>query len=146
MRRPRRAAPRPPRQILFAPLTALEVCDRRIEDQVVVVSVRPTINQSSQTIDAVIAKLQQSHVQFLDLLVDDFSHAGFPEAALAPLRALKSSAKIRQAGRPAQRFELFVHPAALLPHALVLAAAHRLACRRAGSTARPTTRRRARRR
>ena len=30
MRRPRRAAPRPPRQILFAPLTALEVCDRAL--------------------------------------------------------------------------------------------------------------------
>ena len=83
-------------EILFAPLTALEVCDRRIEDQVVVVSVRPTVNQSAQTIEAVIAKLQQSHIHFLDLIDEDFCTSGFPEAARAPLRMLKCSAKIRQ--------------------------------------------------
>ena len=60
------------------------------------VSVRPTINQSSQTIDAVIAKMQQSHIQFLNLIDEDFLDSGFPEAALAPLRMLQSSAKIRQ--------------------------------------------------
>ena len=60
------------------------------------VSVRPTINQSSQTIDAVIAKMQQSHIQFLNLIDEDFLDSGFPEAALAPLRMLQSAAKIRQ--------------------------------------------------
>ena len=84
-------------EILFAPLTALEVLDRRIEENVMVLEVRPTVNQGSKTIDDVVAKLQQSHVQFLTLLSSDFERSGFPEEALKPLQALKSSASIRQA-------------------------------------------------
>ena len=84
-------------EILFAPLTALEVLDRRIEENVMVLEVRPTVNQGSKTIDDIVAKLQQSHVQFLTLLSSDFKRSGFPEEALKPLQALKSSASIRQA-------------------------------------------------
>jgi len=38
-------------QVLFAPLTALEVVQRRIEDDIIVIEIQPTVNQCSSTID-----------------------------------------------------------------------------------------------
>jgi hypothetical protein len=69
----------------------------RVEGSVLVVNVRPTINQMAQTIDTVTGKLQHSHVQFLILLMEQFESAGAPKAALRPLMTLKDSAEKRDA-------------------------------------------------
>mmetsp|Transcript_24188 Transcript_24188/g.70892 ORF Transcript_24188/g.70892 Transcript_24188/m.70892 type:complete len:652 (-) Transcript_24188:3-1958(-) len=89
------------REILFAPLTALEVVDARVEGRVYVVEIRPTVNQKAQTIEQVIAKMQHAQVQFVDLLMENFQRIGAPRGVLKPLEALKMSHKLRQAKTPA---------------------------------------------
>lgn len=85
------------REILFAPLTGIEVLDTRVDGSVLVVGLRPTTNQNAPTIDAVISRLQSSHLQFLDLHMEEFKRTDAPETALAPLNTLKQSAKKRDA-------------------------------------------------
>ena len=79
-------------EILFAPLTGLEVQSTRVEGSVMVVEVRLSVNQSSLTIGEVIAKMRRAHTQLLDLMIDDFKFAEAPTQALAPLQALRSDA------------------------------------------------------
>lgn len=57
---------------------------------------RPTINQSAQTIDAVISKLKNSHIQFIELLIEQINTAGTPPSALKPLETLRNSALKRE--------------------------------------------------
>ena len=84
------------REILFAPLTALQVVATRVEGRVQVVEMRPTINQNAQMIEQAIARMQQAQVQFVDLLMENFARARTPTIALRPLRVLKSSHKLRE--------------------------------------------------
>ena len=60
------------------------------------IEMRPVINQSSQTIDAVISKLKRSFLQFADLLMEQFGTAGTPQSALMPLMTLKGAAVKRE--------------------------------------------------
>ena len=78
------------REILFAPLTALEVVHTRVQNEVLVLEIVPTINQTAETIEAVIYRMQLSHVQYLDLLLSDFESRGAPPDALTPLSALRA--------------------------------------------------------
>jgi hypothetical protein len=84
------------REILFAPLTGVEVLDTRVDGSVLVVVLRPTTNQKAATIDQVVSRLQNSHVQFVDLLMEQFTRADAPSKALVPLEDLKSSALKRE--------------------------------------------------
>jgi hypothetical protein len=84
------------REILFAPLTGVEVLDTRVDGSVLVVVLRPTTNQKAATIDQVVSRLQNSHVQFVDLLMEEFTRADAPSGALMPLKTLKSSALKRE--------------------------------------------------
>ena len=84
------------REILFAPLTGVEVLDTRVDGSVLVVVLRPTTNQKAATIDQVVSRLQNSHVQFVDLLMEQFTRADSPSEALKPLKTLKSSALKRE--------------------------------------------------
>ena len=84
------------REILFAPLTGVEVLDTRVDGSVLVVVLRPTTNQKAATIDDVVSRLQNSHVQFVDLLMEQFTRADAPSEALMPLKTLKSSALKRE--------------------------------------------------
>ena len=45
-------------EILFAPLTGIEVLGTRVDGSVLVVVLRPTTNQNAATIDQVISRLQ----------------------------------------------------------------------------------------
>ena len=81
------------REILFAPLTGLEVIGKKVEGQVLVVNVRLNVNMMSQTIEEVIAKMQRSHIQLLDLLTEGLRFAGVPSRAMQPLASLKTMAE-----------------------------------------------------
>ena len=84
------------REILFAPLTGVEVLSEHFDGSVKVVVLRPTTNQKAATIDQVVSRLQNSHVQFVDLLMEQFTRADAPSKALVPLEDLKSSALKRE--------------------------------------------------
>ena len=77
------------REVLFAPLTGIEIVGTSIDNEVLVVSVRPSSNLNSLTIEEVIAKMQRSHVQLVELLTSDLRFAGVPPDALNPLSMLK---------------------------------------------------------
>ena len=83
-------------EILFPPLTCLEVVRMRVLSEALIVEVRPVVNQSAQTIEAALAKLQRSHVQLLDIMLDDFRRVGVPLSALAPLEAVRRIAEQRE--------------------------------------------------
>ena len=63
------------REVLFAPLTGIEIVGTSIDNEVLVVSVRPSSNLNSLTIEEVIAKMQRSHVQLVELLISDLRFA-----------------------------------------------------------------------
>ena len=76
------------RETTFPPLTGLEVRAMRVHDAILVVEVRLDINLGA-TIEQVIAKMQSSHLQLLDIMREDLFFAGVPRTGLAPLVALR---------------------------------------------------------
>ncbi len=62
-----------------------------------IVSVRPSINLMALTIEQVIAKMQRSHTQLIDLLVDNLRFAGIKNEGLVPLINFKTEAENRDA-------------------------------------------------
>lgn len=82
-------------EILFPPLTCLEVVRMRVHDEALVVSIRPVVNQAAQTIEAALSKMQRSHVQLIDIMMDDFKRVGLPADALAPLALTRRIAEQR---------------------------------------------------
>jgi hypothetical protein len=57
--------------------------------------VRPSVNLNSLTIEPVIAKMQRSHVQLLELLTDSLRFAGVPARFMQSLTALRAVAEER---------------------------------------------------
>jgi hypothetical protein len=72
------------REILFPPLLALEILHDRKQESILFVTMRPSVNLSSMTIEAGIAKMQSSHVQLLDLLTDELRFIGVPRTSHGP--------------------------------------------------------------
>ena len=83
------------REYLFAPLTGIEVLSHRVEEDLLVVSVRPSVNLNAMTIEGVMNKMKDSYLSLVDLLTNDLTYAGVPQLALAPLTSLKLEAKDR---------------------------------------------------
>ena len=67
----------------------VEILSHRVHDDMLYVEVRPSVNLNSKTIEPVIAKMQGSHLQLLDLLTDELRFAGVPYVAMKPLDDLK---------------------------------------------------------
>ena len=83
------------KEILFAPLTGLEVASvPRDEDGVLVVELRLSCNLHNLTLEQVVAKMQTSHVALIDTMIDDLrlGIAGLPRAVLTPLEEAKAHA------------------------------------------------------
>ena len=80
------------REILFPPLSALEVLGRTVEGAVTVVRVRICTNPRAVTIEQIVSKLQRSHVTLLDLLLDDLRACDVPERTLLSLDGLREDA------------------------------------------------------
>ena len=60
-----------------------------------VAEVRLSVNLTNHTIDEVLSKLQRSHLQLLDLALDDLRFANAPSAALWRLEVARSEAVAR---------------------------------------------------
>jgi hypothetical protein len=83
-------------EVLFPPLTGLEFLNFRVDENgLLIVTVRPSVNLHSLTIEKVIAKMKTSHLQLLDLLTEGLRFAGVPGPALQPLTNLKVTAEGR---------------------------------------------------
>ena len=83
-------------EILFSPLTGLEFTSHRIDAELLVVAIRPSVNLQSLTVEQVVAKMQKSHTQLLHLLTDNLRFASVPQKALEPLVTLKMEAQHRE--------------------------------------------------
>ena len=75
-------------EILFAPLSALEVRSTYVEGSVLVIVVRLNCNLNALTIEQVVARMQRSHLQLIEDVITDMKHAGCPGTALQPLQLL----------------------------------------------------------
>eukprot|EP00967_Tisochrysis_lutea_P106449 scaffold163249_cov49-Tisochrysis_lutea.AAC.1 len=80
------------REILFAPLSALEVRRLQVDGKLCIVDIRLSVNLQALTIEQVISKMQRSHLQLIDLLQDNLRFAGVPTNVLAPLQQLRLKA------------------------------------------------------
>ena len=75
---------------LFAPLTGIDVQKLHVDDDVLVVEIRLSINQTNLTLEQVAAKMQKSHLDLLRLLIDDLKHSGAPDHTVDMLRSLEN--------------------------------------------------------
>ena len=79
-----------PRQILFAPLTGLEVVGQpRVEGKSIVVELRLNTNLHDLTIEQVIAKMKKTHQDLIHTIEMDMLMEGFSVDSLAPLEKHK---------------------------------------------------------
>ena len=67
----------------------------RVDGGVLVVQVRLSTNLNALTIDEVVAKMQRSHVQLVELLIADLRHAGCPTRTLVTLEGRRDEATRR---------------------------------------------------
>ena len=72
-------------EILFAPLTCIEMRAARTEESAIVFDMALSINLMAPTIEKVVSKLKNAQLDLLRLLTGDFAAHGVPAAALAPL-------------------------------------------------------------
>ena len=84
------------KEILFAPLTGLEVAAvPRDELGVLIIELRLSCNLQDQTLEQVVGKMQASHFALLDGMVQDLRLAGLPPTVLEPLRTVKTKGQER---------------------------------------------------
>ena len=83
------------KEVLFPPLSSVEILGTRVEGTVLVLRVQLCINLTNQTIEQTIARMQHSHVQIIEGMLQDFREA--PPRALEPLLALRHEAERRDA-------------------------------------------------
>ncbi len=79
------------REVLFAPLCGLEMLDTRVEAGVLVASLRISINLTTLPIEATLARMQRSHLDLCDLLLQDL-HLKVPDAMLVGLSSHRDQA------------------------------------------------------
>ena len=78
-------------EILFAPLTGLEVVSKPwIEGRTIVVDLRLSTNTKDLTIEEVIGKMKRSHIELIDLMLDDLGCSGAAAKALLPLSTMRT--------------------------------------------------------
>ena len=78
-------------EVLFPPLSSIEIRGTRIESNVLVLEVQLCVNLTSQTIEQTIARMQTSHLTLVDSLLHDMR--AVPTRALDPLKDLRSEAE-----------------------------------------------------
>ena len=76
-------------EVLFPPLTGIEVQNTGILGDVISVQVRLSVNLTALTIEQVVSKLQRSHLQLCDLIMDDVRLAGAPMRSVQQLEWVK---------------------------------------------------------
>ena len=83
-------------EILFGPLTGLEVKSSRVEGACLVVEVRISVNLASATIEQVVAKMQTANLKLIDLLTDEFRFIQAPARVTDRLKALRATTAGRE--------------------------------------------------
>ena len=84
------------KEILFAPLTGLEVASvPRVEGDVIVAELRLSCNLHDLTIEEVIGKMQTGHKAMVQNMIDEFRHCQPPSKVLQPLQAVLGEATRR---------------------------------------------------
>jgi hypothetical protein len=85
-------------EILFAPLTGLEVVGApKVEQSVIVVELRLSCNLHDLTIEQILAKMQKTHLDLVDIVRIDITLLGFPRAACYALDEHEKTHTKRQA-------------------------------------------------
>ena len=74
------------REVLFAPLTGIEMRGSRIEGSTVVAEMVLSVNLMSPTIEQVVSKMKRSHLTLLDLLIERLASANAPKATQQVMR------------------------------------------------------------
>ena len=77
-------------------MTGVEVIDTRVEDALLVVEVRLSVNLTAQTLSQVASKMQRSHLELIRMIDDSLRFAGAPSGVLAKLGDLRSTIAHRQ--------------------------------------------------
>ena len=84
------------KEILFAPLTGLEVASvPRPEGDVLVVELRLSCNLNDLTIEQVIGKMQTGHKTMVQNMIDEFKHCSSADKVLQPLNDVLEKAMLR---------------------------------------------------
>ena len=83
------------KEILYGPLTGIEVQSTRIDGAVVVIEARLSVNLNALTIEQVISKMLRSHVSLVDSFLAKLRFAGSPEPCLQPLLDLRERSGVR---------------------------------------------------
>lgn len=84
------------RECCLPPLSGLQVLDTRVEESVLVVTVRISVNTLAQTLEQVVSKMQRSHLQLLKTISDDIMYAGAPKSTLIDLSHLEGQAALAE--------------------------------------------------
>ena len=88
-------------EILFAPLTGCEVVGMpKVEKSVIVVELRLNCNLHDLTIEQILAKMQKTHFDLLDIVRTDLTQLGFPQEACEVLRNHEAKMKSEHSGDP----------------------------------------------
>ena len=82
-------------EVLFAPLTCIELLSARSEKTAVFLEMAVSINLMAPTIEKVVAKLKTSHLDLVRLFREDFKAQGLPDEALGQLRQCEATAIAR---------------------------------------------------
>ena len=75
-------------EILFAPLTGMEVMSTEVDGTTLIVRVSLSVNLMARTLEQVIAQLQGSHLELLRMFKGEFSASGVPDEQLAGVEQL----------------------------------------------------------
>ena len=85
-------------EIVFAPLTGLEVTAKpKVKDSTIVVELRLSCNLRDKTMEEVLGKMKTSHIELIQLMLNDLKQSGAPKRTLVPLAALENEASERDA-------------------------------------------------
>ena len=83
-------------EIVFAPLTTLEVVSFYEDDGVIIADVRARRSHPARTTTQTIGRMKATHVDLVDIMLDELKAAGAPEPSLLPLACLQSDRKAEE--------------------------------------------------
>ena len=86
-------------EVIFTSLSTFDVVSRYREPALsaTIADLRPRRGTVARTIDQVIGTMKGSHIEFLDLMIDELRAAGAPEPSLLPLSTLRTERQKQEA-------------------------------------------------
>ena len=86
-------------EIVYASLSAFDVVGHYQDASLraTVVDLRPRRREDDKTVDQLLSKMKDAHIEWLDMMIEELRNAGAPEAALQSLNTLRSQ-RLEQEG------------------------------------------------